>query len=193
MKKRTVTMQEAVTELRKFAEIYPEVADRVMRKDIRPWFSHQVNKRLRNVTPPRPKRPIEWTPSRRSEDAKKKPNTRWGYYSRQKAAFYATRGFGRGIPTQRTGAYNKGWQTRGQYRENIGVVTIENVAERISPLSQGEYRYAPYVAGAWQQEFHAITGWPNYERVVNDIMQEGYIRMLQAIDSVSGQMLNKTL
>lgn len=89
------------------------------------------------VQPGRPKYPIQW----QSE--------------RQRRAFFASKGFGRGIPTRRTGALGKGWSfeyglnTRGQFRFGTGVIL-----RLVNKLP-----YAKYVQGNQQQKMHKNTRW----------------------------------
>lgn len=68
---------------------------------------------------------------------------------RQRRAFFATNGFGRGIPTRRTGAYQKGWHVR-----------LAETAWGAAVIVYNDTHYAEFVGGKWQQPFHAATGWP---------------------------------
>ncbi len=67
---------------------------------------------------------------------------------RQRRAFFATDGFGRGIPTGRSGALSRGWQHQVVARN----FDVSGVIENLTP-------YGPFVQGRQQQGFHANTGW----------------------------------
>ena len=127
----------------------PGLTHHAVRKDLVPFARHYVDKTLR-VEPGDPVHPIRWTPSRHPEDRAKPPNTRWGYYSRQKAAYFATNGFGAGIPYTRQHTLVREWHVIGDYEAGFGGITVRN-----------DSRVAIYVYGQWQQLFHALTGWPS--------------------------------
>lgn len=87
--------------------------------------------------PPRPHRtPWEWTTEK------------------QRRAFFATDGFGRGIPTQRTGKVTAGWRVRVENTPEGGRIIIENT----TPYAK--YVYGQFTKRSPQQRFHSITGWP---------------------------------
>lgn len=94
-------------------------------------------------TPGSPQYPIRW----KSE--------------RQRRAFFATNGFGRGIPSQRTGKVSDGWRVRQSSHPFQGTTTVSN-----------DVPYAVFVYGSisapnnWQQPFHQDTGWPNATEIV---------------------------
>lgn len=91
-------------------------------------------------TPPPAKYPIEWTSER------------------QRKAFFATNGFGKGIPTKRSGKLQESW-----------LVYIKNLDEGVGLVIENKAKYAKYVYGSlaqdrtqalrFQQPFHANTGW----------------------------------
>lgn len=71
--------------------------------------------------------------------------------AKSRRAFFATQGFGRGIPTARTGALFRAWQTRYRFSGNVGALIIQNEAD-----------YAKYVYGFRDQRQipgHRATGW----------------------------------
>lgn len=74
---------------------------------------------------------------------------------RQRRAFFATDGFGWGIPYVRTNALKDGWQTRIEDRTDGAIFSVENRAE-----------YAQYVMGDWQQPGHLATGWNSAAEIV---------------------------
>lgn len=116
---------------------YPELvqdAAETAWKRVEPSFRHDLE-----YTPPPPRYPIQW----QSE--------------RQRRAFFATNGFGGGIPYRRTGRVSKAWKFRIVTDEGGIAFTVENTAP-----------YAPYVLGHLrpggrdpQQRMHKATGWKN--------------------------------
>ena len=99
-------------------------------------------------TPPAVQYPIEWTSER------------------QRRAFFATNGFGRGIPTKRTGKLGNGWRIIGKSVNGKYQLIISN------PVS-----YLPYVVGSINfrsarqaiqpmQRFHRNTGWQPVQNTV---------------------------
>lgn len=109
-----------------------------------------VNQRLKKPAGP-VKYPIAWTSDR------------------QRRAFFATNGFGRGIPTRRSGAVQRGWTYTSDVNADAltGEVTLDN-----------RVPYAKYVYGdftpdfAPQQRFHRITGWERANKVADDLFAE---------------------
>jgi hypothetical protein len=150
----------------------PALVDQAVRKDIVPLARHWVDKHLRTEPGP-PVYPIRWTPSKHAEDANKKPNTRWGYYSRQKAAFFATNGFGGGIPYTRQHKLVRGWHVIGDYTGGFGGIRITH-----------DSRIAMFVWGIWQQEYHHITGWPYWIGQLTALSLELDDRLLLAVQRV---------
>jgi len=111
---------------------------------------------LFTYAPGPPRYPIRWAPSRHPADRNKRANTRFGYYSRQKAAFFATDGFGRGIPARRNkpAKVNLAWRVEAvSLRAGEALLKVSNTADHF-----------PFVIGdpsrpSWQQQFHVDTGW----------------------------------
>jgi hypothetical protein len=81
--------------------------------------------------------------------------------ARQRRAFFATRGFGRGIPYRRTGKLLAGW----------GVV-IEKTKEGANVVLRNESEVARYVQYDRVQNFHLDTGWVQVEDVANDFYRD---------------------
>lgn len=67
---------------------------------------------------------------------------------RQQRAYWASRGFGRGVPTPRTHAISNGWQGEVEAADDGGSATIYN-----------DVPGANYVEGYDQQFFLAYIGW----------------------------------
>lgn len=117
----------------------------------------QIRARARQEPGPA-SRPIEWTPSTNPKDAGRAPNTRQGYYSRQKAAFFRSNGFGKGIPTGRTHEVSKSWDVRTRKRKNDIQIELTNDSEAF-----------PFAQGDWQQRMHVNTGWDSADMIVDDV------------------------
>jgi hypothetical protein len=74
---------------------------------------------------------------------------------RQRRAFFATDGFGHGIPYVRTNALKDGWTTRIRDTTDGAIFEVENTAD-----------YARYVVGDDQQPGHLATGWQSAGAIV---------------------------
>jgi len=148
------------------------LVNEAVRQDIVPFARHFVDKNLR-TEPGAAVHPIRWMPSRHPEDQNKKPNTRWGYYSRQMAAYFATDGFGAGIPYIRQHKLVRGWHVVGDYEQGFGGIRITH-----------DSRIAMFVWGIWQQLFHAITGWPYWLDQLTALSLDLDDRLLQAVQRV---------
>lgn len=92
---------------------------------------------IRNA-PSSPKYPIEW----QSE--------------RQRKAFFASKGFGRGIPYRRTGKLQASWAIEKNFDLNSGKMDLVNNAPE-----------AVYVQGDIVQRMHLASGWPQVDDVAN--------------------------
>jgi hypothetical protein len=102
-------------------------------------------------------RPIEWT--RSGNPNNRPPNMPDGTYSKQKAKFFATNGFGRGIPTKRTGRMARAWVVRSAIQAGRFRIIAEN------PIPESKFVYGFVSASSLseaqkpQQRFHRNTGW----------------------------------
>ena len=131
-------------------------------------------------------RPIKWTPAQNQD---KPPNTRWGYYSKQKAAFFAKKGFGRGIPTGRTHKLVQSWEVYVNIdqinRIELFTANLLTYLARFTGMSKPEppppailvrvqnpLDYEQYVTGVNQQGFHKDTGWYYSPDVIQSAFQE---------------------
>jgi len=130
------------------------------KRELRPFVSREVDKTLRKE-PGAVVYPVEWASER------------------QRRAFFATNGFGHGIPYRRTHRYVHSWHVRGDYRGGLSEIRVYNDVD-----------YAEYVGGRQQQPFHANTGWTAAEPVTARIMAEldDIIadRLLQVMDEELG-------
>ncbi len=130
-----LTDKKAFNDLAAFVEAYPDLVF-----DAFETAFHRNEPELQNelnFTPGKPKYPIQWTSER------------------QRKAFFASNGFGRGIPSRRTGKLNKSWKTQLIRRGDSAVLMVSN-----------SQKYAPFVVGRIRprgkdpmQRFHRITGW----------------------------------
>lgn len=117
-------------------------------------------------TPGAPSYPINW--KRSARPANRAPNMSDGTYSKQKAAFFATDGFGKGIPTRRNNKMVDAWEVIFTGQGMSGVFEITN-----------NIPYEKYVTGADQQPFHRDTGWYRSEDKIIDLSIEAEERLIQ--------------
>jgi hypothetical protein len=137
-----------------FAQSLPELVDEGVRRDLRPFVSQMVDKTLR-VEPGKPKYPLRW----QSE--------------KQRRAYFATNGFGQGIPYKRTHKTARGWSVRADYKSGFGGITITNSAP-----------HAKYVFGPPQQLFHSDTGW----KFAPDVLQVISLEANERLESLWSQL-----
>lgn len=109
---------------------------------VRPFTRGKFLVRVKTVItkyPPKPRYPLRW----KSE--------------KQRRAYFASNGFGKGIPYQRRGDLGNRW------RESVfkNVFTFRNTA-----------RYASFVIGDDQEPFHNDTGWQEAIRHEPDLVDE---------------------
>jgi len=74
---------------------------------------------------------------------------------RQRRAYFATDGFGWGIPYVRTNALKDGWTTHIRDQKDGAVFEVVNNAD-----------YSVFVMGDWQQPGHIQTGWNSAAEIV---------------------------
>lgn len=98
---------------------------------------------LRRTVPGSPKRPIRWKSAR------------------QRRAYFASNGFGKGIPYRRTGQLANSYTLDVQPTTAGGVLMLGND----NPAS-------PYVIGDAQQPFHIDTGWEAIGTTANRLQDE---------------------
>lgn len=89
----------------------------------------------------------------------KKP-FRWAS-ERQRRAFFATDGFGHGIPYVRTNALKDGWTTHIRDKKDGAVFEVVNNAD-----------YSVFVMGDWQQPGHIQTGWASAAKIVSKYREQ---------------------
>jgi len=100
--------------------------------------------------------PIEWA-NPIPPPAGKHPNMLGGLWSKQKAAYFATDGFGGGIPSTRTGGFNRSWFARFNLQNfSIGIGNTSMTKGSTNWPSQPLF---DFLMGEQQQGFHKNTGW----------------------------------
>lgn len=80
---------------------------------------------------------------------------------RQRAAFFATNGFGGGIPYQRKYTIADGWDAEFVPTKDGGILAITNPSNK-----------AQFVHGPNTQPFHLDTGWVQLDDVAQDALDE---------------------
>lgn len=127
-------------------------------------------------TPGKVKYPIAWTTEK------------------QRRAFFATDGFGKGIPTKRTGALANAW-----------IVTFHGEGTRFNVVVQNEVPASRFVYGSlaqnlsqaarFQQGFHKTTGWPLASPIVQfwlqEAMNEWRRQMIERISQETGIVIKQ--
>jgi len=103
--------------------------------------------------PGKVKYPIQWTTEK------------------QRRAFFATDGFGGGIPTMRTGALADAWEMHFQVQGTGFNIIVQNNKEA-SRFIYGSLARNLSQAARFQQRFHKTTGWPLASPIVQFWLQE---------------------
>lgn len=126
--------------VQQFARDYPQLARQSVFTNIVPFIERRVELQLRRNVPGPAKKPIQWTSEK------------------QRKAYFATDGFGHGIPYKRTGQLPAAWEVLTQVRDTGLTISIVN-----------ESPSAPFVYGRWKQQFHTNTGWPDARPIIDNI------------------------
>lgn len=116
--------------------------------------------------------------SRILKDARQQPNRprypiRW-QSDKQRRAFFASRGFGNGIPYARTGGLARSMDVVVSVDPAGGTITLSNSAAA-----------APFVVGTRQQIFHRDTGWRTLEAIGKAHQEEAQTVVQQTWFTVS--------
>lgn len=141
--------------------VFPETFNKFVRKDLVPFAQNEVTKRLRRE-PGAVVYPIQWTSEK------------------QRLAFFATDGFGHGIPYQRTGQIEHDWHVIGDYRAGFAGLTVFNENPAALYIYGDEY-------GRHQQQFHVNTGWPTFRDQLVEISLAANDRAAAALPFVWGE------
>lgn len=127
--------------VQQFARDYPDLALRSFEDNVIPFVQRRLDRTLRVLVPPPAVKPIEWTSEK------------------QRRAYFATDGFGHGIPyVRRSPGIESQWRVDYAITGNGARVSIVND----SPAS-------PFVYGRWKQQFHTNTGWPDARPIIDQI------------------------
>lgn len=97
------------------------------------------------TTPPPPTYPLVWASAK------------------QRRAYFATNGFGKGIPYRRTGALAAGWAVAVTFDRDGGVIQLTN-----------DQPYMRYVQGADAQIMHVETGWVQASDIADEFRMQVY-------------------
>lgn len=128
--------------LKALQEIVPRWAD----EEVRPFVEQETERRL-GKAPGDVHYPIEWTSEK------------------QRMAFFASKGFGHGIPYSRTGKLVLAWGARTDVRNDVTSIAVYNDAPAAT------YVYGDN-KGEHQQQFHLNTGWLTFVEQVEGIAAE---------------------
>lgn len=110
--------------------------------------------------PSKPKYPIRW----KSE--------------RQRRAFFATNGFGGGIPYRRTGRLAANWKVRIVFDQAGGSISAVN-----------DTPYANYVQGDDAQPMHLASGWPQAAPIFvrySELLKDNLIETWHTVTDIYG-------
>lgn len=153
-----VLVSDLKTVPRKFKALYRKRIDTLAKKTLQ---------ELRR-TPGKVKRPIEWT-SRK-----------------QQRAYFASRGFGKGIPTVRTGALQNGWKVLDESDFTQGLFTVYNDSTVRDYFTGAIVYYEEFVTGVNQQRFHRNTGWIRSQDILADAMVSAEDIIIETFYEVNG-------
>jgi len=120
----------------------PRAIDALMNGSIRNDTKQRLLKAL-SVTPGPVVLPVEWETDK------------------QRKAFFASNGFGRGFGAKRTGEISNAWELEGESKNGTGDFIIFN------PKKAAQYLYGPR-----QQRFHIQTGWIGESQIDAIIREE---------------------
>lgn len=165
--------RELLDRIQAAAAVLPVTVDKLVKREVSAFVRHEVDKRLR-VEPGPVQYKIQWTPAAAQDHP---PNVFYlgkHYYSLQKAAFFATNGFGHGIPYSRTHQLVRRWHVIGDYQGGLGAIRVFND----DPVTQ-------FVFGRRRQQFHANTGWPAAASELQRISIEAGERLEDVLSRVS--------
>lgn len=138
------TTDSALRQLRKIERQIKKIPNR-FRNAMKGKTGKLANRALSRITrePGRPIYPLRWQTER------------------QRRAFFATRGFGRGIPYRRTGGLLLGW-----------TVDVDKTKEGVDVVMRNPSEVAHFVQGDRAQKFHRDTGWVQVDDVMSDFYRE---------------------
>ncbi len=113
---------------------------------------------------------------------------------KQRKAYFATNGFGKGIPYKRTGDLARGWRVVANNNGAVFAIAITNPSKS-AKFVYGSLARNVQEAKRYQQRFHAITGWLTASETANywldEMSKEFLIRYSKAIGDLSSDLLPK--
>jgi hypothetical protein len=122
---------EWLDELQEAFEYIPVAISRYAHRELRPFASQWVDRTLRQEPGP-VQYPIEWESEK------------------QRRAYFASDGFGHGIPYQRSHDYVNAWHVTADYTGGLTSINVRN-----------DLPESDFIGGRRQQRFHKNTGWAN--------------------------------
>jgi len=99
---------------------------------------------------------------------------------KQRKAYFASDGFGAGIPYRRTGKLAQSWEI-DIGSENGLIITIQN-SSRSAKFVYGTFAKQRSKAIAKQQRFHRITGWEPATDIVTPILEKARKEFLDRVN-----------
>ncbi|HML23544.1 MAG TPA: hypothetical protein PKD09_17945 [Aggregatilinea sp.] len=158
-----LTHTQAIADLQDGIRALPVVFTRYARREVAPFVRNEVTRRLR-VEPGPVVYPIRWTSEK------------------QRRAFFATDGFGHGIPYRRSHELVHDWHVIGDYADGLVGFTVTND----NPSSI--YVYGDD-EGNHRQAFHATTGWPDAREELRIIRENAEAFVTAGINTITEQVL----
>ena len=152
---------DTLAQITEAAETLPEAIYQWTHREVRPFVSQLVQRKFRQE-PGAVHYPIEWTSDK------------------QRMAFFATNGFGGGIPYRRSGELVKQWHVRADYRNGLTSIDVYNDAPAATYVYGDEQ-------GLHQQQFHRNTGWPRFVDEIQAITLETEAWIEDGLGSVWAQ------
>ena len=92
---------------------------------------------------------------------------------KQRRAFFATNGFGRGIPTQRSGKLQEAWAVNLTPDSEGGTLSFDNSAS-----------YSMYVQGDYMQKMHIASGYHSADDAVDQFAPDYMVTLEQSFFAV---------
>ena len=108
---------------------------------------------------------LQVQPPARTENS---PPIQWTS-ERQRRAYFATDGFGAGIPYKRTGGLAAAWRVITERTATGFRIVVENPKDA-ARFVYGSLAQNVAAASRFQQQFHKITGWLTASPIVNEWM-----------------------
>lgn len=154
------------------AEEIPAMVLAYARKDIQKQVDLELLDQNLRLEPPEP----TYTVDLETGEFKRFPSMRWTSPLQQRA-FFASDGFGGGLPYERSHTLAPAWTSYVVWDRDTIVIGVDNP----SPVT-------PYVYGPWQQIFHADMGWPDaeeqvllYSETIQDALIDFYLRAFEIL------------